>query len=107
MKKKGERCTLHFSAEPSNVDLLTRTVRSASQLSINGAIADWCDGLTRQIPGQSIPRMEKFVAKVNEQFCQKLKPEEVNYVGTNTWDECSSSEGSIAYSSRKIGKVFK
>ena len=46
LKKKGGRCTIHFSADPSNAELLSRS-------SIYGAIADWCDELTQQILGQS------------------------------------------------------
>ena len=42
------------------------------------AIADWCDELTQQIPGQSLSSMAKSIAKVNEQFLRKLEPEEVN-----------------------------
>ena len=45
LKKKGGQCTIHFSAEPSDADLLFRTIHSANQLSIYGAIADWCDEL--------------------------------------------------------------
>ena len=45
LKKKGGRCTIRFSAEPSDAELLFRTIHSANQLSIYGAIADWCDEL--------------------------------------------------------------
>ena len=44
-EKKGGRCTIRFSAEPSNAELSFRTNHSANQLSIYGAIADWCDEL--------------------------------------------------------------
>ena len=53
LKRKGGRCTTHFSAEPSNVEILFSTIHFANQLSIYGAIADWCDELTQRIPGQS------------------------------------------------------
>ena len=76
-----------------------RTVHSENQLSIYGALANGCDELTHQIPGQSFPSMEKSVAKVSEQLCRKLEPQ---HVGANTWDECSGSEGSTACLSRKI-----
>ena len=72
LKKKSGRCTIHFSAEPSNAELLFHTIHSANQLSINGAVADWCDELTQQIPGQSFLSTEKPVAKVNEQLRRKL-----------------------------------
>ena len=44
--EKGGRCTIHFSADPSNAEILFRTINFANQLSIYGAIADWCDELT-------------------------------------------------------------
>ena len=39
LKSKGRRCMIHFSAESSNAELLCRTIRSANQLSIHGAVA--------------------------------------------------------------------
>ena len=47
LKKKGGKCTIHISADPSNAELLFRRINSANQLSIYGAIADWCDGVTQ------------------------------------------------------------
>ena len=47
LKKKGGKCTIHISADPSNAELFFRTFNSANQLSINGAIADWSDGVTQ------------------------------------------------------------
>ena len=77
-KRKGGRCTIHFSAKPSNAVLLFGTVDSANQRSMYGEIEDWCDELTQVTPGQSFSSMEKSVAKVNEQSSRKLEPEEVN-----------------------------
>ena len=63
LNKKGGRCTIHFSADPSNAELFFRTINSANQLSIYGAIADWCYELTQQIPGQSLfSSMESSIA---------------------------------------------
>ena len=58
-------CTIHFSADPSHADLLLRTINSANQLSIYGAIADWRDELTQQILGNLFSSMEKSIAKAN------------------------------------------
>ena len=52
LNKKGGRCTIHFNAEPSNAELLFRTFRCANQLSIYGAIAEWCDELNQLLPVQ-------------------------------------------------------
>ena len=66
---------MHFSLEPSNVEFL---YRSASQLSICGAVANWCDELTQQILGHSFLSKEKSVANVNDQLCHKLEPREMD-----------------------------
>ena len=73
LKWKGGTCMIHFSGDHSNADLSFRTIKSANQFSIYGAIADWCDELTEQILGHPFLSMEKSVAKVNEQLCRKLE----------------------------------
>ena len=78
LKRQGGRCTIHFSAELSNAELLFRTIHSANQLSIYGAITDWFDQLTQRILGQSFLSMEKSVAKVNEQLSRNMELEEVS-----------------------------
>ena len=42
LKKKNIRDTIHFSGEYCNIDLLYRTVHSADQLCIYGAVTKWC-----------------------------------------------------------------
>ena len=59
-------------------ELLFRTVNPANQLSIYGALKDWCDALAQQILDQSFSSIVKSIAKVNEQLNRKLAPEEVN-----------------------------
>ena len=61
-----------------DADNLFRTRNLASQVSIYGAVADWCDELPQQIPGQLSSSIEKSTAKVNEQLDCPLLPEEVN-----------------------------
>ena len=65
LKKKGRRCTMHFSAA-----IISKygEIRCEGEWAVMSKIGDW----GRQ------------------------------YVGTNTWDECSSSEGSTAWSPREI-----
>ena len=77
-KKKGGRCTIHFSAESSNAELLFRTSHLPNQLSTHGTVANWCDELTQQIPGQTHLSMEESIAKVNDQLSQKLEPQVVD-----------------------------
>ena len=42
-------CAIHFSAESSNTGFVFRTVDSANQLSIYGAVVNWCQDLAHQI----------------------------------------------------------
>ena len=42
LKKKNNRDTNHFNGEHCNIDLLYRTVHSANQLCIYGAVTKWC-----------------------------------------------------------------
>ena len=66
-----DRCTIHFNADSSNAELLFRTIHSANQVSIYGAVASWCEDLAQRIPGQNELIMEKSVAKENEQLSKK------------------------------------
>ena len=78
LKREGGRCTIHFNAESSKPDLLFRTIHSANQLSICGAVASWCEELAQLILGPTHLSMEKSVAKVNDQLPQKLEPQELD-----------------------------
>ena len=78
LKRKGGICTSHFTAESSNTELLFRTIHSANQLSVHGAVASWCEDVAQRIPVQTHHFMEKSVAKENEQLFQKLEPPEVD-----------------------------
>ena len=69
---------IHFNAETPNEELLFRTVRSANQLNVHGAVASWCEELTQLIPVQSHLIMDKSVARVNDQLSQKLEPQEMD-----------------------------
>ena len=40
--KKNNRDTIHFNGEYGNINLLYRTVHSANQLCIYGAVSKWC-----------------------------------------------------------------
>ena len=42
LKKKNIRDTIHFNGEYCKIDLLYRTVHSANQLCVQGAVTKWC-----------------------------------------------------------------
>ena len=43
LKRKNDRDTIFFNADASNTELLYRTIHSANQLSIYGAVSNWCE----------------------------------------------------------------
>ena len=43
LRRKGGINTRHFTAEPVNIEFLFRTIRSANQLSVCGAVSSLCD----------------------------------------------------------------
>ena len=53
LKKKNGRDTIHFNADASNTELLFRIIHSVNQLSIYGAVSNWCEqfGLTERRKG--------------------------------------------------------
>ena len=52
----------HGNADPSNTGLLFRTIHSAIQLSIYGAVSSWCAEFGQR-PNEKVPSSERFVAQ--------------------------------------------
>ena len=75
LKRKGGRDTIHFNADSSNTELLLRTIHSANQLSINGAVSSWCEEFAQQTPNQKESFVEKSAAKENEQLLKNVNPQ--------------------------------
>ena len=42
LKKRNNRDTIHFNADASNIELLFRSIHSVDQLSISGAVSNFC-----------------------------------------------------------------
>ena len=61
-QERWTKYDIHFNAELSNTELLFRTINSANQLSIYGAVADWCEDLAEKIPGQTCPHVDKSMS---------------------------------------------
>ena len=78
LKRKRDRCTIHFNADSSNTGLLFRTIHPANQLSIYGAVSSWCEEFAQRTPIQKESISEKFAAEENEQLQKNVKPREVN-----------------------------
>ena len=78
LNRKGGRDTIHFNADQSNIENLFRTIHSANQLSIYGAVSSWCEEFAQRTPNQKESTSEKFVAKANEQVlktCEAARSE--------------------------------
>ena len=78
--KKGGKLSLHYNGDLSNAELLFRTIISANQISVNGAIADRCGELAQQISDHAFSTTGKPVAQINEQLECELSPEVVTVI---------------------------
>ena len=79
--KRKKRVTIHIRADASNTELLFRTIHT--QLRNNGAVACWCEEFG-QMPNETEPTSERFVAKENVQLLNNVKPQEVNSLVQNS-----------------------
>ena len=101
LESKGGRCTIHFNAESSNTELLFRTIHSANQFSICGAVSSWCEDFAQRTPNQKESTMEKFAAKENEQRLKNVKPQEVNSLVQTPRSDNHSSDCENVFSDLK------
>ena len=62
--KKGGKKSIHFNGSNETIELLLRTVISANQLSIYGAIADLCDEVPKRITVRGKPAAPQHLEKV-------------------------------------------
>ena len=74
LKRKHNRDTVHFNADSSNSELLFRIIRSATELSIYGAVSDWCEEFGQE-PNET-ETSETF--ETTERTLKEVRPLEVN-----------------------------
>ena len=67
--------TIHFNADASNTELFFQKIHSANQLSIYGAVSNWCEEFGEW---ERADFGKRFVAKENEQLLKNVKLQEVN-----------------------------
>ena len=100
------RCTIHFSADPSNAELFIshdHCCTSAQYPRSDRWLVWWIDSAD----SWSIIFKYGEVHRENEWAVKsKVGAWRSEYVGSNTWDECSSSERSTAWSPRKLEKFI-
>ena len=72
LKTKKGKSTIHFNGYSTNTALLFQTIHSVIQLSIYGAVANWCKqfGLTEDEKGREISSVDKRMLTI-------IPPEEV------------------------------
>ena len=73
LKQKEFKNAIHFNGDSMNTELLFQTIHSVHQLSVDGAVANWCHqfGLAEEEKGRtSFP--------LDNEILTKLKPEEYN-----------------------------
>ena len=73
LRKKNNKETIHFSADASNTELLYRTIHSANQLSIYGAVARWCEDFGMKTD-------EKPPKTLHDEMLREFQPKEVTSV---------------------------
>ena len=78
LKKNSDRDTIHFNGDASNTDLLFRIIHFVEQLSMYGAVSNWCEqvGLTEDEKGQEKPPGKK--ESVTKGVLTSVKSQEVN-----------------------------
>ena len=71
MRSKGHgKKSVHFNGSDENIELLLRTVISANQLSVYGAVADLCNELSEGFRAPEKPEAPDHLARL----LQKLIP---------------------------------
>ena len=72
LKQKKGKSTIHCNGDSLSTEFLFQTIHSVNQLSVYGAVANWCHqfGLTEEEKG-------RVSTPVDNKISTKLKPEEV------------------------------
>ena len=56
---------------------MIRTIHSASQLSIYGAVSSWCIDLAEKMHGQTSTEVDRSISEEKDQLSKQLDPQEV------------------------------
>ena len=94
-------------SDASNTELLFRIIHSVNQLSIYGAVSNWCAqfGLTEDEKGQE-STLEKVVESVNKGILKSVNSQEVNFFGifskTSIWKKLSGEHSGLRTLSETI-----
>ena len=85
----------HVNGDSTNAELSRRTINSVNQLSVYGAVADWCEELAQQMTAQASSSIGKPTAQVNEQLDSPLAAEDVSAIMTSLETNVSGDKISL------------
>ena len=102
---KGKK-SIHCNGSEENIELILRTIISANQLSIFGAVADLCDELEGNLKHLIIWKRWKFLLNLlsltliqtescRETCCKTMIVNSINYLTTRRYPNCSNAGLSI------------
>ena len=77
LKRQSGRNTVHFTADAGNIELMLRTIHSGNQLSIYGAVSNWCIDLAEKMHGQTSTGVDTSISEENDQISKHLDSQEV------------------------------
>ena len=94
------------NADPATAELLLRIIISVNQLSIYGAVADWCEELAQQISDHSSSSTGNPVANVNNESESKVAPTVVSIL-TNSLLINVPAEGNLVQQHKERFETFQ
>ena len=83
LKRKPGRSIIHFKADSGDIESVLRTIHSANELSIYGAVLSWCIDLAETMRGQTSAGVDRSISKENDQLSKQLDPQEVGSLARN------------------------
>ena len=63
LQRKSGRNTIHFTADSGNIELMLRTIHSANQLCVYGAVSSWCIDLAEKMQGQASTAVDRSISE--------------------------------------------
>ena len=90
----GGETSIHCNAEPTTAEQLLRIIVRVNQLSVCGAVADWCQDLAQRIKSHSSPCKETPTANVDNAPASRVPSEDVsNLTKSPIWN--SGARGNL------------
>ena len=103
LKMKNGRDIIHFNADASKTELLFRIIHSVNQLSIYGAVSNWCEqfGLTEK-KGQ-----EKLKESVTKGVLSNVNSQEVRLLGSSPRPASANSKQENVHDFESLDEIIQ